>query len=39
MILIFFLGMQYQKFIYNNICLDMGGGMNPGNYPICVVKK
>lgn len=33
----FWLGTQFQQFIYDDICLDMGGGKNPGNYPICVV--
>ena len=32
-------GMKWQEFKYNDICLDMGGGRNPGKYPICVVEK
>ena len=29
--------MQWQTFIYNDICLDMGGERNFGDYRICVV--
>ncbi|XLQ19691.1 MAG: hypothetical protein ACKUBY_03805 [Candidatus Moraniibacteriota bacterium] len=35
----FVLGMQWQKFQYNDICLDMGGGKNPGGHPICIVEN
>jgi len=35
----FYAGMKVQAFIYEDICLDLGGGKNPGNYPICVVEK
>ena len=24
---------------YEDLCLDMGGGRNPGNHPICVIAK
>jgi len=24
---------------YKDVCLDMGGGMNPGGYPICVIER
>jgi len=34
-----FLGIQWEKFNYQDACLDLGGGMNPGNYPVCVVEK
>ncbi len=32
-------GMWWQKQLYLDICLDLGGGMNPGDYPICVIEK
>ena len=35
----FYAGMKVQAFIYEDTCLDLGGGKNPGNYPICVVEK
>ena len=35
----FYFGVQYNKFIYHDICLDIGGGINPGGYPICVIEK
>jgi hypothetical protein len=35
----FVLGMEWQAFQYNDICLDMGGGENPSGNPICVVTK
>ena len=25
------------RFHYDDICLDMGGGRNPGGHPICVI--
>jgi len=34
-----FFRMKVQAFIYEDTCLDLGGGKNPGNYPICVVEK
>ncbi len=33
------LGIYYQDFRYNDICLDLGGGKNPGNHSICVLEK
>lgn len=33
----FLAGIKVQQFIYTDQCLDMGGGMNPGNHPVCVV--
>ncbi len=35
----FFGGYKYFQFDYRDKCLDLGGGQNPGNYPICVVEK
>ncbi len=35
----FYAGMKVQAFIYEDTYLDLGGGKNPGNYPICVVEK
>lgn len=35
----FMAGQWYQQFRYDDICLDMGGGRNPGNYPICVIEN
>jgi hypothetical protein len=35
----FIVGMQWKHFWYLDQCLDMGGGMNPGNHPICVVGE
>lgn len=32
-------GMKVQAFLYEDECLDLGGGRNPGNYPICVVEQ
>ncbi|MFD3190910.1 hypothetical protein ACFMPD_11625 [Sedimentitalea sp. HM32M-2] len=32
-------GMALQSYFYQDACLDMGGGQNPGNHPICVVVK
>lgn len=33
----FYLGMLAQQFLYDDMCLDLGGGKNPGDYPICVL--
>ena len=35
----FYLGRSFEKSTYNDACLDLGGGMQPGHYPICVIKK
>ena len=35
----FYAGMKVQAFIYEDTCLDLGGGKNPGNYSICVIEK
>ncbi len=37
--LVFWAGMQFQQLRYDDICLDIGGGSNPGGYPICVVEQ
>lgn len=36
---VFYAGMKYQSFVYEDMCLDLGGGRNPGNYPVCVVDE
>jgi hypothetical protein len=36
---VFFLGAKWQKFQYEDVCLDMGGGINPGEHSICVIEK
>ncbi len=35
----FYLGALYHKFAYLDKCLDLGGGLNPERYDICVVEK
>ncbi|MDF3415861.1 hypothetical protein HKX54_15440 [Sulfitobacter sp. M57] len=35
----FIIGQKYQRFIYDDICLDMGGGQHPGDLPICVLER
>ncbi len=35
----FWAGSEMQKAAYLDQCLDLGGGRNPGNHPICVVEK
>ena len=35
----FYAGMRAQAYLYEDLCLDLGGGRNPGNYPICVIEK
>ena len=35
----FWLGVQWESFWYNDKCLDLGGGRNSDNYPICVVEE
>ncbi|MDX3924760.1 MAG: hypothetical protein QHC90_02990 [Shinella sp.] len=37
-VLAFWSGMKFQEMRYDDICLDMGGGRNPGNHPICIVE-
>ncbi|WP_230661405.1 signal peptidase complex subunit 1 family protein [Psychrobacter sp. I-STPA10] len=38
-IISFILGYQLKSFLYTDTCLDMGGGMNPEGYGICVVSE
>ncbi|WP_227431228.1 hypothetical protein [Psychrobacter sp. I-STPA6b] len=38
-ILSFILGYQLKSFLYTDTCLDMGGGINPEGYGICVVTE
>ncbi|MGP4864121.1 MULTISPECIES: hypothetical protein [unclassified Psychrobacter] len=38
-ILAFWLGIKAHEFYYNDICLDLGGGQNPGNHHICVIQQ
>jgi hypothetical protein len=33
------LGFFIHDFYYTDLCLDLGGGKNPGNYPVCVIEK
>ena len=35
----FYAGMRTQTYLYEDLCLDLGGGKNPGNYPICVLER
>ncbi|SLN70608.1 hypothetical protein TRL7639_04181 [Falsiruegeria litorea R37] len=35
----FWVGSEFQKAAYLDQCLDLGGGQNPGDHPICVVEK
>lgn len=35
----FVLGILWKTFWYGDACMDLGGGMNPGGYPICVIEK
>ena len=35
----FYAGMRTQAYLYEDLCLDLGGGKNPGNYPICVPER
>ncbi len=35
----FYAGMRTQAYLYEDLCLDLGGGKNPGNDPICVIEK
>ncbi|MBS9340578.1 hypothetical protein [Neisseria elongata] len=35
----FYAGMRTQAYLYEDLCLDLGGGRNPGNYPICVLER
>lgn len=35
----FYAGMLTQAYLYEDLCLDLGGGKHPGNDPICVIEK
>ena len=35
----FWAGLNFQKAQYKDACLDLGGGGNPGQHPICVVEQ
>jgi len=35
----FWAGSEFRKAQYDDVCLDLGGGRNPGQYPICVVEQ
>ncbi|OSI09618.1 MULTISPECIES: hypothetical protein [Neisseria] len=39
LIVAFVAGMHFQAYLYEDLCLDMGGGRNPGNAPICVIDS
>ncbi len=34
----FFAGTTYEAWRYNDLCVNMGGGKNPGNHAICVLE-
>ena len=38
LISVFLCGMWWQNFIYTDVCLDMGGKLTSGNYPVCVLE-
>jgi hypothetical protein len=35
----FLAGRAWQSFVYDDICLDLGGGREPGGHPICVIER
>ena len=35
----FYAGMRTQAYLYEDLCLDLGGGKNPGNDPICMPER
>lgn len=35
----FYAGMKFQAYVYDDLCLDLGGGKQPGDYPICVMER
>ena len=37
-ILSFLAGQAFQRFLYDDMCLDMGGGKHPAGYPICTIE-
>jgi predicted Na+-dependent transporter len=32
-------GKVLERTLYEDRCLDLGGGMQPGGHPICVIEK
>lgn len=38
-LLVFYAGMAFQNYLTEDRCLDLGGGRNPGNYPVCVLNR
>lgn len=38
-LLSFWGGLEVQKSLYEDQCLDLGGGRHPGQYPICVIER
>lgn len=39
LIAVFYAGMRVQAFLYDDLCLDLGGGRHPENYPVCVIER
>lgn len=37
-VLSFWAGSEFRQANIDDLCLDLGGGRNPGEYPICVVE-
>ena len=37
LVVAFSAGRSFERYLYEDICLDLGGGRNPGEYPICVI--
>lgn len=35
----FLAGIMFERARYLDLCLDMGGGQNPGNHPVCVIER
>ncbi len=38
-VLAFWLSAKWYNFKYTDTCLNAGGGVNPGGYPICVIER
>jgi predicted Na+-dependent transporter len=34
-----YVGKVLERNLYEERCLDLGGGMQPGDHPICVIEK
>ncbi|MDO4998091.1 MAG: hypothetical protein Q4E16_05575 [Neisseria sp.] len=39
LLLAFVAGMKVQAWLYDDMCLDLGGGREPHGSPICVISK